>query len=359
MARLHQHWRSPLYQLKIVFLLLASLVAVGVLFYGEFLHLLPREALLQIVLTLSTLGGEAKAGILQDPLAQWFHIFFILAILIVVLWGLSLLIEATVRGELLYFWGARRMDQRIAALKGHFIVCGFGRMGQEIARQLDRSHQPFVVLEHNPAQATNLEAAGYLYLTGDAREDDQLLKAGIQRAKGLVAVARTDEENVYITLSARVLNPELFIVTRSSQPSSEAKLQRAGANRVFSPYVVGGRRMAQSILAPSVVEFLDAVVHGEQVELVLEEVTVGKQAKFCGRTIAGDSRESDVECLGVHLLGISTPDGRMIMKDLMSHELEEGDTLILLGEPSAVQYAIKQLTGEERKLKRGSGILES
>jgi voltage-gated potassium channel len=195
------------------------------------------------------------------------------------------------------------------------------------------------------AQLPILEASGHYYVRGDAREDDQLLKAGIERAKGLVAVAASDEENVYIVLSARVLNPDLFIVTRSSQPTGEAKLIRAGANRVFSPYIIGGLRMAQAVMHPSVVDFLDTIVHGEQMELVLEEVTVGPNARFCGKTIAGDTHETDLECLGVHVLGIATADGRTLMRNLTTHPLAPGDIVILLGDPTSVQAAMQRLAG--------------
>ncbi len=341
--RIRQDWHSPVYQLKIVFLLLMILIVLGVSFYNVVLHWSLPEALLQIVLTVSTLGGDAHPGAVNNPVYVWFSIFYIIAILLVVLWGISLLIEATVSGALVYYWGTLRMEKRIDQLSGHYILCGYGRMGHEIAAQFTRAKQTFVVVEHNPVQIRNLEATQILFINGDAREDDILLRAGIRRAKGVVAVAATDEENVYITLSARVLNPDLHIVTRSSNPSGEAKLERAGANQVFSPYIIGGRRMAQAILRPSVVDFIDTIIHGEQMELVLEEITVQEGAEFCGMTIGGKSRQSDVEHLGVHLLGITTLDGETLLRNLQEHELQEGDTLILLGSPDAVRQATEHL----------------
>ena len=345
--RIRQRWRSPLYQLKIVGLLFLILVAVGVGFYRILLQWTLPDALLQVVLTVSTLGGEVRPNSLQSPLLKWFDIFFVMTIILVGLWGVSLLIEAMVRGELMYYWGTRRMEQRIAKLSGHYIICGFGRMGQEIARQLTRTRHPFVIVEHNPSQLTQLELSGYLFVKGDAREDEQMLSAGIGRAKGLIAVAATDEENVYITLSARVLNPNLYIVTRCSHASGEAKLLRAGADRVFSPYVIGGRRMAQAVMHPSVVDFLDMVIHDEQMELVMEEVTIGRGAPILGKAISG---QSDVESLGVHLLGIATIGQGMVTRDVDKHVMQAGDTLILLGDPTAMQAAIKLLTGKEKVL---------
>ncbi|HEY3415371.1 MAG TPA: NAD-binding protein [Armatimonadota bacterium] len=342
--RLRQNWQSSLYQFRIAVLLLIILAAIGVTFYRVVLHWSLRDALLQIVYIISTLGGMARA--ITDPhlanLNKWFDIFYIVTILLVVLWGVSLIIEAMVRGEFVYFWGARRMEQRIAHLSNHYMVCGFGRMGQEIARQLARSRRPMVIIEHNPGQYGNLEASGYPYIQGDARDDDILFRAGIEKAKGLIAVAATDEENMFITLSARVLNPRLYIVTRSSHAATEEKLLRAGADRVFSPYIVGGRRMAESVLHPSAVDFFDMIVHGEQMELALEEVLVNDDAPIAGRTL---SEENDVEKLGVHLLGISTAEGNMLMRGLDSYLIRPGDTLILLGEPDLLQHVLKRLTG--------------
>lgn len=340
--QVRRNWRSSIYQLKLCGLLIVILIAIGVTFYRVVLHWNLRQSLLQIVWTITTMGGTVRDDI-HRPVAEWFDIFFIVTILIVVLWGVSLLIEATVRGEFVYYWGIRRMERRIASLKNHYVICGFGRMGQEIARQFKQWHRHFVIVEHNPAQVPGLEASGYLYVQGDARDDEHLSRAGIERAKGLVAVASSDEENVYITLSARVLNPRIYIVTRCSQTSGEAKLLRAGADRVISPYVIGGRRMAQAILHPSLVEFLDTVIHGDHLELILEEVTLDSVSPFNGKAL-GDGTDPETE-LGVHILGIKTHTGDMRMRDLHAHILHEGDTLILLGEPTQMRRALKCVTG--------------
>ncbi len=354
--QLRQNWKSKVYQLKLVALVLIILSAIGAIFYRIVLGWSLSEALLQIVNTISTLGGNVKpVEEALRPLHEWFSIFYITTILVVVLWGVSLLIEAMVRGELVYYWGARRMERRIAQLSKHYIICGFGRMGQEIARSFLQSRKAFVVVEHNPIQLPALENSNYLYVQGDAREDESLLRAAVVRARGLVAVAATDEENVYITLSARVLNPEIFIVTRCSQASGEAKLLRAGADRVISPYVTGGRRIAQAILRPSVVEFLDTVIHGEQMEMVLEEVTIERDSPANG-TALGDGTDPETQ-LGVHVLGIMTRDGRMLMREFHAYVLQVGDTLILLGEPAPMQAAIKRLTGKVVELTEGASLV--
>lgn len=342
---IRQHWRSPLFQLKIFFAIILTLAAIGVAFYRVGLHWPLRAALLQIVLIVSTLGGEAHPNVYRQADAQWFHIFFIGTMTLTALWGVSLLVQAMVSGELMYFWGARRMEQQIDQLARHFIICGFGRMGQEIARSFTRSAQPFVVIEHNPEQIPGLISSGYLFIQGDGREDEQLLKAGIQRARGVVAVAASDEDNVYITLSARVLNPDLYIVTRCVNASAEAKLLRAGANRVISPYIIGGRRMAQAILRPSMMAFLDMLVQGGSRELTMEEVTIHAGAPVCGRVL---QNEYDIEGAGMHLLGITTASGQMLLRDLYAHPLAVGDTLIVLGALESLHAMSKRLLGKER-----------
>jgi len=341
---IRQHWRSHLFQLKIFFCIIATLAAIGVAFYRIVLHWPLRAALLQLVLILSTLGGEAHPNAYRQANAQWFHIFFIGTMTLTALWGVSVLVQAMVSGELMYFWGARRMEQRINQLSNHFVICGFGRMGQEIARIFTRAGQPFVVIEHNPVQIPGLTSSRYLFVQGDEREDEQLLKAGIKRAKGLVTVAASDEDNVYITLSARVLNPELYIVTRCVNASGEAKLLRAGANRVVSPYIIGGRRMAQAILRPTMMDFLDMLVQGGSMELTMEAVTIVAGAPACGHVLQGDY---DVEQSAVHVLGITTASGQMLLRELDEYPLAVGDTLILLGAAEHLHSVIKQLLGND------------
>ncbi len=144
----------------------------------------------------------------------------------------------------------RAMDQRVAKLSGHFIVCGFGRVGQQTCRQLAREKSKFLVIDASDERLEMIENAGYMYIRGDASNDDVLLHAGIERARGLLTAVQSDAGNVYITLSARALNPKLFIVARAATAEAEHKLRIAGANRVMSPYVLGGRSMAGHGAAP-------------------------------------------------------------------------------------------------------------
>ena len=166
------------------------------------------------------------------------------------------------------------LEKQISALVGHYIVCGFGRIGSLICRKFKASGLQFVVIEKKTEAIEKLVEEGYLFMKADAALDETLLKAGIHRAKGLISVVTSDAENVYITLTARGLNPTLYIMARSGEEGTDVKLKRAGANKVVSPYIIGGNRLAQSILRPIVVEFIEIATGNEHQELQMEEITI-------------------------------------------------------------------------------------
>jgi voltage-gated potassium channel len=226
-------------------------------------------------------------------------------------------------------WGRRRaMEQHVARLKDHFIVCGFGRVGQQTCRQLAQESCAFVVLDTDEQRIRRIEEAGYLYVRGDASDDAVLKHAGIERARGLLTAVQSDAGNVYITLSARALNPKLFIVARAATTEAEHKLTIAGANRVISPYVLGGRSMAGHALRPAVMDFLDVLVHSDDLEMWLEEIVVKPGTALDGTPIgAADLRES----AGVAVLAVRHADGHMLINPGADEVLHAGDTLIMLG----------------------------
>jgi voltage-gated potassium channel len=194
------------------------------------------------------------------------------------LYTLGILAETLIEGHLGRYARMRRMERRIAGLNDHFIVCGYGRMGTRVAQEFVQQDTPFVIVESNPEPLERLRTTALLYLEGDAASDDTLLKAGILRAKGLVTAVDSDERNVFITLTARSLNPALLIVARSSYQDSTEKLRRAGANQVVSPYLMGAHRMAALATRPVAVDVLDTVLHGENIDLVIEELLVLKRS---------------------------------------------------------------------------------
>lgn len=219
------------------------------------------------------------------------------------------------------------MERRIADLKDHFIVCGYGRMGTRVAQEFTQLDTPFVVVESNAESLERLRGADRLYVEGDATSDESLLKAGILRAKGLVTAVDSDERNVFITLTARALNPALFIVARSSFQDSVEKLRRAGANQVVSPYLMGAHRMAALAVRPVAVDVLDTVLHGENIDLVVEEFLIPSASRLLGRSLA----DSGIREAGANVLAIRKRSGQLRINPPDSQVLESDDLLVAIG----------------------------
>ena len=233
----------------------------------------------------------------------------------------------------------QQMDSQILSLRDHFIICGFGRMGQQIAKDLKNSGVPFVVIEDNTEQLPRLKELGILHIVGKASEDEALVKAGIEHAKGLVSVLPTDEDNVFVVLSARVLNPRLTIVARSILEENEAKLRRAGADRVISPYILGGHRMAALITNPQITDFLEMVMHNDQFDLNMGHVVIPANSSVIGKTI----KELDLNNVcGVTVLAIRNSAGVHIDATNGS-ALSAGDDVIMLGSETQLHKASEYL----------------
>ena len=214
------------------------------------------------------------------------------------------------------------MDRRLDQLHDHVIICGYGRTGTRIASEVRAKGVPYVVIEMNPEPLESVRAAGEPLLVGDAASDEVLQHAGIARARSLVSAVDSDERNVYIVLTARSLNPQLFIVARSSFPDSVAKLERAGANRVVSPYTTSGTRMAALAMQPAVVDVLDIVAGGTTT--TIEELVVPPDAE--GRLTAAALRRS-----GATLLAVRSTDGRMHVSPPDSYALQADDVVVAMG----------------------------
>lgn len=234
----------------------------------------------------------------------------------------------------------RRMERLAAELNHHYIVCGYGRMGQHIVSDFQRYRVPYVVVEWNPEQTPKLVEAGIPHIEGRATDDETLIKAGVERARGLIAVTATDEENVFIVLSARSLNPRLYIVARSTQLENEGKLKRAGADKVMSPYVVGGHRMASAVLKPHATDFLDLLLQAEDGALEVSAIPVGESSTAAGRTVKDlDLRQT----AGVTLLAIRRADGTFAANPDPDTVVQSGDDLVVLGDARQLADAVRVL----------------
>jgi len=222
-----------------------------------------------------------------------------------------------------------RMGKKIEGISNHYIVCGFGRMGEKICEGLVHFKAPFVVIENDPEKLEKIIDLGYLYINGDATSDEVLLEAGIKKAKGFVAVVRTDAENVFATLSAKELNPGIFLVSRAVDEGSESKLLKAGADRVVKPYELGGGRMVQLLLRPGVMDFIDGVARNRDVEIALEEIHVPDSSPLVGKSLMDSPVRRD---LNIIIVAISRSDGTFIYNPGGSAEFMNGDKLIAIGE---------------------------
>ncbi len=230
----------------------------------------------------------------------------------------------------------RRMSKKVEEMENHYIVCGYGRMGKYICDELAASKTPFLVIENNPSKIERLIELGYVFVNGNSTSDDILIKGGVKKAKGLVAVLSNDAENVFATLSAKVLNPQIFVVARAVEEETESKLKKAGANRVVKPYEIGGLRMAALLLRPGVTEFIDIVAREKSIDLNIEEVTINSSAVLAGKTLAESPIRKD---LNIIIVSIQKADGKFIYNPTSSTKLEERDKLIALGE----EFNLKKL----------------
>jgi voltage-gated potassium channel len=234
-----------------------------------------------------------------------------------------------IEGELRGLYKRRKMNRQISRLRDHYIVCGFGRIGKEICKILQEHQRPFVVIEKEAEEIKVIEELQYLVLQGEAADDEVLLNAGIDRAKGLVSVVASDADNLYITLTARGLNSQLYIMTRSSGARGvQTKLKRAGASRVISPYSIGARRMAHLIVRPTVSDFLDLTMRAGELDLIMEELQVGPDSHLNGKNLI----ESEIrKKYDVIVVAIKRQDGKMLFNPKSETRIMASDILIVLG----------------------------
>lgn len=327
---------DPIRQLRFALLIVLVLIALGTAGFILIEDLSPLDALYMTVITVTTVGYEVV-----KPLSRPGKVFTIVLalsgvsiIFAVVFWTIGNAIEIAASDKLQHLFWRRRMEKTIRGVKDHYIVCGYGRMGQAIAAEFRARNVPFVVIENNPEQLPRLVTEKALFVEGDASDDKALLAAGVDRAKGLISVAPSDADNTFITLTAKGLNPGLFVVARSIKVEDEPKLRRAGADRVISPYILGGKRMAWAVLRPAVVDFLESALHSESLELEISEVTVTASSEFADRTI----RESGIrEKSGATVIAIKSRGGALTSSPAPDIPIREGDVLIAVGTPRQLE----------------------
>ncbi|MFZ5997912.1 MAG: potassium channel family protein [Nitrospirota bacterium] len=316
-------------------LILSLLLILLVIAFGTLGYMLIEgwdilDALYMTIITLASVGYK-EVHDLSDG-GRLFTIILIISGLGIVYYALSTAAKIVIEGELQDMFGRRRLEKRIKELRNHYIICGYGRMGKIIGRELGEKGATFVVIEKNPAPLP--ERGDVLLLEGDATQDEILKEAGIEKAKGLITVLPTDAENLFVVLSARGLNPGLLIVARAGEEGSEQKLLRAGADRVVSPYHIGGLRIAHTLLKPAVVDFIEFATKSGNIDLQMEEITIQEGSRLVGLTLdeCGIGRD-----LGIIIVAIRRSTGEMKFNPTFRSVVKAGDTLIALGEASKLK----------------------
>jgi voltage-gated potassium channel len=312
-------------------MLLMVVVAAGTLGF----HLIEGwtwfDGFYMVVTTLTTIGYQEVHPL--SHAGRIFNVFVILAGVSLVLLGVGALSQALLEYELQSFFGRRRMEREIGRLDGHFIICGMGRVGRSVARELSRKPAPFVIIENAEGKRQRFTSENWLVIAGDATQEQTLRQAQIDRAGGLIAATTTDATNLYIVLTARGLNPRLKIIARASEDAAEKHLLTAGADSVVSPYSFAGQRIAQSLLRPHVVTFLDTATTHLGMDLEIGEIHITPESAFAGKTLESSRIRQE---RGVIVLAIKRNDA-MRFNPAPDERIESGDCLIAMGEPAQLR----------------------
>jgi len=317
---------NPLRRIIPPLIVLISIITLATMGYTLIERWRLLDALYMVTITLATVGFREI-----HELSDAGRIITMLLIIFGVgtmAYTVGQVIEMMMEGQIVGYRRVRNMEKRISELKGHYIICGFGRVGHQVAQEFDAERIPYIVVDSKPGTAAELGDKNVPYIVGDMASDETLESAGIKHAKGLIACADSDTSNVYVTLSARVISPNLYIIARASTLDTEAKMKRAGANRVISPYFIAGNRMAAMALRPVAVDFLDTVMHSENVELELEEYKIDGSSKLVGKPLHELQLKQKT---GATILAVKHNSGKFNLQPGANTVFSIGDVMVALG----------------------------
>ncbi len=315
-------------RLAIAASLLLAVIAIGTAGYVLLERWSPFEAFYFTVMTITTVGASNPT----DVAGKWWTIVVVAIGFGVLTYTVLALVGYVIEGHLGDAFSSRRMRRRIARMTDHYIVCGFGRVGREIADEFTAEGIAFVIVDSNETSLRRAAEAGFSVVQGNASDLETLKAAGMARARGLVTAVDSDADNIYVTLSARVLRPDLLIVARANRPDAEPKLRLAGANRVVSPYTMGGRRLASLAMRPTAVEFVDTILSASNGELLLEDFTIHPASRWVGQPLGLLVAEAD-EAIVLALKRA----GRLIFRPSLETVLEADDELVAAGPPASIK----------------------
>lgn len=326
-------------RLALIALAVAVTLAGGTLGFVLIEHYPVFDAFYMTLTTVTTVGyGEIRT---LSQAGRIFNSFVILFGVITMLLAVGAMTQTVIELELNQYFGKRRIKNMIDNLDNHIILCGFGRVGRGAASEMQRAKIPFVVLDKSPDRVERAIKSGMLAALADASRDDMLREAGIERAKGLIATLASDADNLFVILTAKTLNPKLQLSARVAEESSELKMRRAGADFVFAPYDSTGHRMAQALIKPHVLQFLDSTTRNMGLEAAIEQIQVGSGSPYVGKTLAEMHLRHET---GVIVLAIRRPNGEMRFNPPAENTIQGGDYLIAMGESQGLEKLERMLT---------------
>jgi voltage-gated potassium channel len=284
------------------------------------------------ITTLSTVGYGDFAP--ETTAGKLFAVFIIIFGVGMMFYSLVLMAETFIEARLRNLLGRGKLEKAIEKMNDHYIICGGGRIGFLICRELMAGKMPCVVIDNDPEVMQKAQDEGFLCFKGDATQDKILIQAGIKRAKGIVCVLPSDAENLYVILTAKELNQKIYIISRSEEEESEHRLLRAGADRVMSPYTLGGVRMAMAILRPAMLDFIEITTRQQSLELRMEEISVCEKSPFISQSLEDSGIRKRY---GLIIVAVKKESGKMIFNPMANYIIAEGDRLIAMGEDENVK----------------------
>ena len=320
--------------------ILVAVLMVGTVGYMLIENWTFFDSLYMTVITITTVGFREIGAV--SPIGRIFTIFIIFSGMGIIAYILGRIAQSMVDFQVRSIIGRRKLGLAMRAIKDHYVICGFGRIGKIICRELKKYNIPMVVIDNSSNVGDELESEGVPFIRGDATNEDVLIEARVEKAKGLISVVASDADNLFITMSARGLNPGAFILARADEEQTEKKLLRAGANKVVLPYLIGGHKMAQSIVKPAVTDFIDFTFHNSEMGLEMGELKVGERSSLNGVALIDSGIRQK---LNVIFVAIRKKDGEMVFNPSSQTLIEAGDTLISLGKGDDLEELSQMLIG--------------
>ena len=334
--KLYLSHKTRLLLLAVVLLVLLIIGTVGYMLLEGWSFL---DSLYMSVIVLTTVGfGEVHPlGIAGER----FTIMYVVTGVGMAAFILSSMTAVITSGSIRDFMRGRKMDNRISNLKGHYIICGYGGVGAELVRSFSESHHQFAVIEQDPVRCEEAREEGLLVLEGNATHEDILLRSGVLQAQGLLSTLDNDADNLYVVLTVRDMNPDIHIITKGIEPHAEKKLLQAGADKVVSPSLIGGRRMATMVLQPAVIDFLDAFVSSSETEYRMVQVEIPANAPCVDCKLHDTALRAKTN--GILIMSVKKPVSGELTVPTADTLLEAGDELVVLGTEDQITNMQKYL----------------